>query len=156
MTKAQTQLDKNKPGKAFKLYLNAWKDADKAILPDARGSYTGTYKNKVTRCKRKKDNGKYNFTVVIEITDVDGSGFTGTAVGTVDLGGLTAQEFISIVGKIDASGRISGKTTHTFLATTGKGSFSGNLAGDKLTMLNKGKDKTGDSCKYTRDIKATR
>jgi hypothetical protein len=153
MITAQSLLDRDKPSKAIKRFRSAWTNADKAILPDILGTYVGTYSNKVTGCKRKKDNGKYKFTIAMEVTGVDGPDFTGTAVGTVNLGGFSLQEFISFAGRIDADGRIDGKTSHTFLGTTGKGSFTGELSDNKLTVLNKGKDKTGDTCKYTRKIK---
>jgi len=131
-------------------------NAGQAVLPNILGVYTGKYRNKVAGCKRDRDNGKYQFTIVLDIVAVDGADFTGSAVGTANLGGSIAEESITIAGRISADGSVSGTTAHTFPGTAGNGNFTGQLSAGKLTLLNKGRDTAGDTCKYTRKIKSTR
>jgi hypothetical protein len=84
--------------------------------------------------------GTYNAILAMSISTQPGNTFSGSATGTFEVDGFTAEEYIQLSGTITETRQISGNTSHTFLATGGEGTFTGQLIGNTLSIENSGLD----------------
>ncbi|MBN1834033.1 MAG: hypothetical protein JW896_18165 [Deltaproteobacteria bacterium] len=138
------------------LFVSAFKVGLADAVPDIRGDYSGSYTTVVSNCTDSESNGTYNATLAMSISTQTGNAFSGSAMGTFEVDGLTAVEYIQLSGTITESGQISGNTSHTFLETGGEGTFTGQLTGNTLTIENPGQDTYGETCSYIRSMSASR
>lgn len=125
-------------------------------VQDVRGQYLGSYSIIVTGCTDSSSNGTYHADLVLSITTQTGNAFGGSAIGTFNIDGFVAEEYINLSGTIGNLGQLSGSTSHTFLGTGGSGLFTGQLNGDTISIQNPGKDTYGDTCSYLRNMSAIR
>lgn len=124
-------------------------------VPNLIGTYEGSYTHHVSNCADSSSDGVYDFSCLLTVSAQTGSAFSAAAVGDVELEGDTYSEYITFAGTVNDAGEITGTTTHTFLGTGGAGTFTGSLAGTTLTILNSGRDTSGETCTYTREFTLT-
>jgi hypothetical protein len=126
--------------------------SDVTGILDVRGNYTGTASANVTGCIDPADNGSFDLSGNLSISNQIGNNFDGTMTlsGTV-APGFTVSVVDTLAGTVDSQGATSGSMSgdvffNNVYDTSHQGTFSGTFTGNTFTGSFTVVDTIGDTC----------
>lgn len=135
----------------------------RAAPPDVTGTYTGsgTLMVQAFSCEDRSSEGTFQFSSTVTIPNQSGASFSGTAILTANIGGISLRETINLSGTVTDAGAMSGTFDFVLLAngafdSSGDGTFTGQLNVNQLVINASGQDLVGDTCIFTATITGTR
>ena len=128
--------------------------------PDIRGTYNGSGSLTQSSCQNPQNNGTFGFSASVNIPSQTGAMFSGTAIQTTVISGLSFVTNLDLSGTVTVGGQLSGTFTFTTFANgafnwSGNGTFTGSAAGNTVTLSFSGKILVGESCAITGSASGT-